>query len=195
MIILCKIISGSVMLRFLLLVSVIFSMVITSTFSQYGRGNQSKQLPHKMRLIGDFLRENFEILPGDQLYRAEDLWKSLGSKKMKVSAPKGNKSLNRTLTVEDADIIEGYIKFVYSSTNETINSVTISVEIEKGDSFLDKFIELEGQYEPNSKAPSNVEFSGTYTFDDYYIKVSESSREERIDIVITKRNTVVRPGQ
>jgi hypothetical protein len=194
MILFCEIIFGSVMIRFILLIFVIFSLIISSAYSQYGRGNQLQGVPQKTRIIGEFLHETFEVLPGDQFYRAEDLWKSLGSQKMKVSDPRGGKDLVKTLTIDDADIIEGFIKFVYNSRNETINSMTVSTELDKGDTFLDKFIELEGQYEPSSKTAKNVEFSGTYTFDDYIIRVSESSKEEKFDFIITKRANVIRPG-
>ena len=186
------------MIRFVLFITVILSLTIGSAYSQYGRGNQLQGIPQKARIVGEFLQETLEVLPGDQFYRAEDLWKSLGSTKMKVSDPKGGKDLVKSLTINDADIVEGFIKVVYNSRNETINSMTISVELEKGDMFIDKFIELEGQYEPISKTAKNVEFSGTYTFDDYIIRVSESSKEEKIDISITKNgsfNRAVTPNR
>lgn len=178
------------MKKLLVIIAVFLLLTDLSALSQIRGGNRvggsRSGVPQKERIIGEFLREHLNVLPGEQLYKAQDLWESIGAKKIKISEPsKSSKDLVKSITIEDADIVEDFIKVVYSSRNETINSMTLSVELEKGDFFIDKFIEHEGQYEPNSNKSTNIEFSGSYRFDDFTIRVTEFKKDERIDITIT----------
>ncbi|MBX3045065.1 MAG: hypothetical protein KIT33_14555 [Candidatus Kapabacteria bacterium] len=175
------------MKKIIILIISAFLLQTVSLLSQRG-APRSGVMPKKAVLIEDFLREHFSVLPGDQLYRAEDLWTSLGSKKMKFNNPSNSrgKDLIKSIVVEDVeDLVDGYYKFSYNSKNETINSMTISASLEKGDFFLDKFIEMQGKYEPARNTGKNVEFSGSYFFDDFTIKVTEYSNPQKLDIVIS----------
>ncbi|MDT3739929.1 MAG: hypothetical protein RO257_10570 [Candidatus Kapabacteria bacterium] len=143
----------------------------------------------KIRIIGEFLKEEFDVLPGDQLYKAQDLWEGLGSKKIKIEEPLNPKSKDfiKNVAVNDvAELVSGYRKFYYQGKNETIESMTISTDLEKGDILIGKFIEKEGQYEPTATKSNSIEFIGTYTFDDFIIRVTEYSKDEKMEFVITK---------
>ncbi len=161
-----------------------FLVLTTSLFCQYRAPANSQ----KARIIGEFLKEQFTVLPGDQLYRAQDLWESLGSTKINVIQPTNSKSkdISKTVIIEDTqDLVEGFLKFVYNSKNETITSITITANLDKGDFYLDKFIEHEGQYEPTISNGKNVEYSGRYYFDDFIIGVIGYSDSEKTDLTIT----------
>lgn len=161
-----------------------FLVMTTGVFGQYGAKSNSP----KARTIGEFLKEEFTALPGDQLYRAQDLWESLGSKKINIIQPTNSKSkdISKTIIIEDAEeLVDGFLKFVYNSKNETITSITISTKLDKGDYYLDKFIEHEGQYEPTISNSKNVEFSGRYYFDDFIIGVIGYSDSEKTDLSIS----------
>lgn len=166
----------------------IILIAISFTYLSYGQSGR-QVIPQKQRMIGEFLKEEFSILPGDQFYRAQDLWQSIGSKKMNLKEPLNSKSkdISKSLVVEDvSDFAEGYLKFVYNSKNETINSISISSNNEKGDFLLDTFIEMEGQYQPSNSTLKNVDYVGRYIFDDFTIIVTGFSNEDRTDFVITK---------
>lgn len=162
-------------------------MFLSPAFSQ----NYDKNIDYfkKIRIIGEFLKEEFDVLPGDQLYKAQDLWEGLGSKKIKIDEPSNPKSKDfiKNVSINDAaELVAGYKKFYYQGKNETIESMTISTDLEKGDILIEKFIEKEGQYEPTATKSNSIEFIGTYTFDDFIIRVTEFSKDEKMDFVITK---------
>lgn len=174
------------MLRVLILSSFFLILCVNSILSQV---NRNQLIPERVKIIGDFLRSELDILPGEQLYRAQDLWESLGSKKMKTDEPKNNKGkdITKTLKVDDAgEFVDGFLKFSYQAKNETITTLTFSTELEKGDYFIDKFVGLEGRYDPIKNNSKAVEYSGSYTFDDFKIRITEYSKDPKIEFVITK---------
>jgi hypothetical protein len=163
-------------------------LAVSSIYAQT-RFNQNNILPTKQKLIGDFLRNEINVLPGDQLYKAQDLWEEIGSKKITVKEPEKvkGKDFIKDIIISDAnELVDGFDSFTYNGKNETISTLKFSTTLDKGDTFLEKFSDLEGQYEPDKSKSANIEFSGKYTFDDYIIKVTELKKELRMDFVISK---------
>jgi hypothetical protein len=170
---------------------VIFTAFTVFSISQTQRpyNFQERNKSDKPRLVAEFLQQELSVIPGEQLYKAQDLWEQSGAKKIKIDAPIGSaksKDFIKNITIEDAGtVVEGFKKVVYNGKNETIIGITITTTLDKGDFFLEKFVDLNGQYEPINSTSKSIVSQGNYFFDDYIIKATEYTNDT-IDLNITK---------
>lgn len=169
-------------------------LIVSATNLICQKFDSNIDIDKKPRNIDIFLREELSVLPGDQAYRAEDIWREAGSKKIKISIPTNpnSKDILRNITIEDAgDLIDGFNKFIYNSRNETITNLLLITNLSKGDYLLDKFKESSGVYKPDVGSKANIEFSGVYYFDDFHIRITEFS-DEKMEFKIFQNPEILR---
>lgn len=172
----------------------LFIVVVTISNGQTKIPNyfEDRNKSDKPRLVGEFLKEEIIVLVGEQLYKSLDLWEQSGAKNIKIDEPPLNqksKDFLKNISIFDAGIvIEGFIKVVYYGKNESIVQILLVTNLQKGDYFLNKFSNLNGQYEPINTTNKNIVSQGNYFFDDYIIKITEKNNET-IEFSITKNPT------